>query len=622
MRVRGALSAGPAPGRKNVRRGPRLFHAPRAVRHALAGTALGLVLALAVLAVDSLGLWDRMEWRALDWRFLARFLLERTDAEAAPVVVVAVDDRSVEALGPWPWPLSVQADLVAALQAAGATVVGLDYLLSSPHNDPAGTQRLARAMAQGPVVLAAAAQGVFDVLPPEDLAAQAAGVGRTGWQPDADGVVRRLHLRPQPQPQPFALAVARAAGLAEEDLPASGTVLLNYRPPANASRLKIYRWVPTVSAADVLDGLVGQHVAGRVALVGLTASGAADRYNTPFTQGVPDVYLQAFAVRAFLTGDHVAPVPAPASWLAVVLLAVFGGAWVLSLRPWFLTATAPLAAGAAAGAALWLFLEYGLWLRLTPLLVVIAGHFVAGLVYAYWVVDRDTHRIRSLFQRYVAPEVVDRLLQDPKSFERGQRAHVTVLFADVRGFTGFAERVSPEEAVGALNRCLEAMADAVLSHGGMLDKYIGDAVMAVFGAPLARDDHAQAAVAAAVELRRRIDRLALAADAGAPLRVGIGVHTGVAVVGSVGSPQRREYTAIGDAVNVASRLEEAAGPGEILISESTLQACGLAPPGPGMQLGIRGRRDPVVVFRLDDVLLHAVATARDPAQAARTETAV
>src|SRR5690606_37042856 len=111
---------------------------------------------------------------------------------------------------------------------------------------------------------------------------------------------------------------------------------------------------------------------------------------------------------------------------------------------------------------------------------------------------------RQLFSRYVAPEVVDRLLRDSGDVEAGRRARVTVLFADIRGFTAFAERTSPEHAVRTLDRYLHAMADPVLTHGGTLDKYIGDAVMAVFGAPLERPDHAEAALKAALEMRRRV----------------------------------------------------------------------------------------------------------------------
>ncbi|NLN26919.1 MAG: adenylate/guanylate cyclase domain-containing protein, partial [Firmicutes bacterium] len=204
-----------------------------------------------------------------------------------------------------------------------------------------------------------------------------------------------------------------------------------------------------------------------------------------------------------------------------------------------------------------------------------------------------------LFRRYVAPEVVDRLLQGGTDVEAGRRMEVTILFADVRGFTAFAEQASPEDVVRCLDKYLQVMADSILAHGGMLDKYVGDSVMAVFGAPLPRPDHAQAALAAALDIRRRVAAIGEHEDhPGAALEVGIGIHSGEAVVGSIGSPLRREFTAIGDAVNVASRLEEAAGPGEILISETAAQAAGIELEGAAVEYRLRGRSDPVKAFSI------------------------
>ncbi len=175
--------------------------------------------------------------------------------------------------------------------------------------------------------------------------------------------------------------------------------------------------------------------------------------------------------------------------------------------------------------------------------------------------------IRETFQRYVSPAVVRRLLEDSASLRLGgQRQEVTVLFADLRGFTSFSERCGPEELVEALNRYLAIGAEAVLAEEGTLDKFIGDAVMAVFNAPLPQPDHTLRAIRAALRIREAARAHHLSLPAAGRLEYGIGIAVGDAVVGNIGTPQQLNYTAIGACVNLAKRLEEIAAPGQILLS--------------------------------------------------------
>ncbi len=208
--------------------------------------------------------------------------------------------------------------------------------------------------------------------------------------------------------------------------------------------------------------------------------------------------------------------------------------------------------------------------------------------------------IRETFQRYVSPAVVRRLLEDSAHLRLGgQRQEVTVLFADLRGFTSFSERCGPEELVEVLNRYLAIGAEAVLAEEGTLDKFIGDAIMAVFNAPLPQPDHSLRAIRAALQIREA----ALAYHRSAPsawhLQYGIGISVGEAVVGNIGTPQQLNYTAIGACVNLAKRLEEVAAPGQILLSAEVYQrvrdrveARPLAP------IPLAGFQEPVDVYEL------------------------
>lgn len=177
----------------------------------------------------------------------------------------------------------------------------------------------------------------------------------------------------------------------------------------------------------------------------------------------------------------------------------------------------------------------------------------------------ERQRLRDLFSRYLAPSVVERLLNNPDAVELGGTRHdVAVLFADVRGFTGFSEQTSPEEVVHVLNHYLELATNEIFEQFGTLDKFLGDGVMALFGAPVEVADHELAAVRAAMAMAARLDELRK--ETGTQVGFGIGIHAGEAIVGNIGTPQLMSYTAIGDVVNVAARLESEARSGEILIS--------------------------------------------------------
>ena len=210
---------------------------------------------------------------------------------------------------------------------------------------------------------------------------------------------------------------------------------------------------------------------------------------------------------------------------------------------------------------------------------------------------------RANYSRFMPEYVVKQLLENPDSFRLGGvNQKITVLFADIWGFTSFSETENPERVVGLLNRYFTAMTEIIFEYGGTLDKYIGDGLMAIFGAPTATPTDAVNAVKAAVAMQKRMvplnDELQQAGYS--PVRVGIGLHTGVATIGYVGSEQRSEYTAIGDTVNLAARLEQNAVGGQILISEATVSAAGNIFPVKGLEpLSVKNRLQPVALFELN-----------------------
>jgi class 3 adenylate cyclase len=215
---------------------------------------------------------------------------------------------------------------------------------------------------------------------------------------------------------------------------------------------------------------------------------------------------------------------------------------------------------------------------------------------------REKEMIKRAFSRYVAREVVDEILKDPEQMNlTGERRQVTVLFCDIRGFTATAEALPPEAVVELLNAFYDLMIETTFKHDGTLDKFLGDGVMAVFGAPLYRPDHAIMAARTALAMQAAIRELSArrAAAGQSPLAVGIGLNAGEVIAGTLGTDARMEYTVVGDSVNLAARLESCAGPGQILVPADTYARLDGAVRGrPLGHFNIKGRDEPVAVWEL------------------------
>ncbi len=317
---------------------------------------------------------------------------------------------------------------------------------------------------------------------------------------------------------------------------------------------------PTYSAGDVLDGRLGAELAGKIVLVGITYLGH-DRARTPFDPQFPAIELHATAIDNLLAGD---PIRRASPFVDAGLCGLFGLLaallFIRRLDAWPLLRFGGIAALALthAGVALVAFTVYDLWLSVVwPLgAVLILGGLGLGAAYAGEAKQRRW--LRRSFGQYLGGETLDQLLADPGGLALGgARRELSVLFSDIRDFTTISEHLSPEELVELLNLYLTPMSDAVLRRGGYLDKYIGDAVMAVYGAPVPHRDHADRCLGTAIAMQRAVDELnpTLTARGLAPLEIGVGVNSGEVVVGNMGSAERFDYTVIGDAVNLASRLE-------------------------------------------------------------------
>lgn len=342
----------------------------------------------------------------------------------------------------------------------------------------------------------------------------------------------------------------------------------------------------------------------KVVIVGTTAAGLFDVFATPFgnTGAMPGAVVHGNVVDTILSKRALARASSTITLTATLLAAGGACAWLLGLG----RRSLPLAAGAVAAwllafvaLSVWLF-GRGTWLPLVePLLAV-------GLVFGggYYLESREKRVVKQLFSRYLSRDVYQRLLTNPAAAELGgARREMTVLFSDVRGFTAMSEQGTPEEVVAQLNEYFSAMVDLVFANGGTVDKFVGDMVMALFGAPLDDERHAERAVRTAVAMVETLETLNEGwRAAGRPtLAIGIGINSGEMIAGNIGSERIRSYTVIGDAVNLGSRLEslnKEKGT-SIIISEATARRVqgqfDLRPLG---NVVVRGRQQPVTIFEV------------------------
>ncbi len=316
-----------------------------------------------------------------------------------------------------------------------------------------------------------------------------------------------------------------------------------------------------VSASDVLHGrLAPDALKDKVVLVGTTAPGLLDLRVTPVGATYPGVEVHANLISGYLDGNVLAkPDYAMGYELTVVLVS---GVLLALLLPW-LPAVKAIAFSLAlvmtvSGLNVWLYLAHGLVLPLASSLAMIAAAFVLNMAYGYFAESRAKRELATLFGTYVPPELVDEMVKNPERYSMEAEAReLTVLFCDMKGFTQLSESLTPEQLQHMLNRVFSRMTEVIRSHRGTIDKYMGDCVMAFWGAPVRSSDHAEQAVLAAQGMIRALAQVNTenAAQGLPAIGVGIGINTGTMLVGDMGSDIRRSYTVIGDSVNLASRLE-------------------------------------------------------------------
>ncbi|MDR0747477.1 MAG: adenylate/guanylate cyclase domain-containing protein [Helicobacteraceae bacterium] len=369
---------------------------------------------------------------------------------------------------------------------------------------------------------------------------------------------------------------------------------------------------PYISAMDVLrKNAPREALEGKIAFVGTSAPGLLDIRATPLDSVYPGVEIHAAVLDAILSGNAISVPPwTPAAQILVILVFGLASALIFNFaRPLIYL---PVAAGLIAAAVLFSRRLFADGLFLSPLYAAITvGAMGACLVFLrFWQEERQKLILRNAFSRYVSPEIVKRIAKLRGDLFAGEERELSILFTDIRGFTTLSEKLSPQQVVNLLNRYFTPMTAIVRERGGTMDKFIGDALMAFWNAPIDAPEHPLRAVSAALAMQEKLLTLnkELQAEFGLSLKIGAGIHTGPAYVGNMGSAELVNYTIIGDNVNLASRLEGLCpqyGVG-LVVSGETKDGCGAAFAFEYLDtIRVKGKTQPVSIYapiRLEDAI--------------------
>jgi len=559
--------------------------------------------AIAVVAYAT-HLMRALEQQSVD----ARFSVRGTQEQPQEFALVEVDDRTFSELGvQWPYPRSEHAQVIDRLREAGAKAIAVDIQFTeptTPKEDNALVESVARA---GGVVLSTTEtdRGESRIFGGEEVVHEiGAKAADTVVKPDSGGVIRKMHYEIDGLVS-FGVAVAEAAGAEKIDsseMEASGEAWIDYRGPPKTFAHYSY--------SRVLRGKVpASAFRGKTVIVGASVPSLQDVHPTS-TSGdelMPGPEIQANAAWTALHGFPLSSSGFTIGLLLILLLAAVPAAVTmrLSALPALLIAIGlallyAIAAQVAFDGGTVLPVVY-------PLLALVLSGL--GALAVNYVLDAfERQRVHDTFARFVPAAVVSEVLARTDDDLRlgGERRQATILFSDLRGFTSYSEQLAPDAVIEVLNRYLGEMSDAIMDHGGTLVAYMGDGIMALFGAPLEQPDHADRAVAAAREMLTvrlpRFNEWMEGAGMGRGFDMGIGLNTGVVMTGQVGSERRVEYTAIGDTTNTASRLEGMTkGTGhQAFVADSTRAA--LQREVHDLELvgefEVRGRTQPITVWTL------------------------
>ncbi|OGS33103.1 MAG: hypothetical protein A2474_05430, partial [Elusimicrobia bacterium RIFOXYC2_FULL_34_12] len=523
---------------------------------------LGAFAILLVIVLNFFGVFQTLEYKSYDYRIRNRMANIISDK----IVIAAIDENSLEHLGRWPWDRSIQARMIQKLTRAGAKTIGVDILFIEKSNEQSDTA-LEEAVKESKRCVN---ELLFEIdrgipkkqkLPISGIVKYSIGIGFPNVFPEIDGVVRKVKpiIEYQKKLYPH-VSVSIASAYMEKPieellnnvpLDDNGEMLINY-----AGGFETFKYI---SYYDILEGKINDEVLkDKIVLIGYAAAGLGDRHVTPVSPVMPGIETIANNVNAFINSDFISYSSGLFGFLTIIVIGGILAFFLPKLSSWKSTFLVITVFVIWSLISRYYFVEKKVWVEYVPVTFLIFFSYLSITSWRFITEEKEKRWLKKAFGQYLSPLVINEIMKNPDALALGgKRQEMTVLFSDIRGFTTISEALTPEGVVTILNEYLTKMTEIVFKYEGTLDKFIGDAVMAFWNAPIPQNDHTQRAVYCAIEMIEELKKLQekWRAENKPIMDIGIGINRGDMVVGNMGSIERMDYTVIGDNVNLASRLE-------------------------------------------------------------------
>lgn len=550
--------------------------------------------------------------------FLQDALYQTERDVSTDIVILAIDDESLEVLGKWPWPRDYHGQLLELIDSGKPRAVGVDVLFLEAGVEDEGMIASLSRLSRKPVFASfgmlseSAAPGMIKPLQfyqPFEAIRPYVEIAHINTVPDSDGMVRRtvvgMDIGEEGEQKIVDSIAFKIFEQAYQKKPKAVVDDWNRMFIRYSGRTGVFERIPYYM---VLTGEVDpEYFRDKIVLVGVTAIGLADDYYfTPIDRAYPMYGIEVHANIIGQLQDELTWQELP-KWTEILIMLSISLLSILILQRLRLLystiATFAILGVYILAAVLISRCKTGYVLSVIDIVLPVLFIYVANNVSRYISELIERKRVTDVFSKYMEPRLVDKLLQGGEEALGlgGVRRHISVLFVDIRGFTTMSENLEPEQVVNILNEYLNLCAEAIFKYEGTLDKYIGDATMALFGAPLETSDHAFKAVQTAYYMQKGSQALSerLLQKYGRTVSFGVGVNTGHAIVGNIGASHRLDYTAIGDAVNTAARLESNAKPGQVLISAATYELVkDRVEVNPLGEISVKGKAKTIEVYEL------------------------
>jgi adenylate cyclase len=578
-----------------------------------------------------------IEYKSLDFLFLCRGAIPTSDK----ILIIGTDEESLDNIkDPFIFWNPYFADVIKAIANGGARVIGFDFLQTIPlkkkidGEDHDGIMANALMEAENVIMInllrwddKAKGLKVDNPLPQYQYASDPENIGFSNLTIDNDGCIRRqtLLLNDEENNVYAYIGLKVVAKYFNSTIEKKGNtifvgdceipvntyneMLVNFTGPSGTFPVISFYKVWQLAHQGNAD-FFKRNFKDKIILIGPGNIYSQDFKPTPYyrspyysgTRQTPGVEIVANVINTILEKRFIITLKPWQTVCIIIFLGMLISFTSFKLSPVYGGIVAFSIAASYIYLCIFIFNHYSIWLYLVCPADVVPLTYTIVFAYRYSIEDKEKRRIRKIFKRYVSEEVVEELLQYPGTIPLGgNRVHVTVLFADIRDFTAFSENRDPWQVVAVLNSFFARMVDIVLKNKGTLDKYIGDGLLAFFGAPIARSGHADMAVISAIEMVSQLETLNRELLLDKPLSIGIGIHSGEAIVGNIGSAQKMEYTVIGDTVNIASRIERITRESDanILITGETFALLNnRSNINMDKEVVLRGRTKPVVIYRV------------------------